>query len=91
MKQFCRKHATWVGCAVAAITFVALHVIVPAFVAGTVAHSAHAKTEPVEQFLLQYDGVQVILLDIGSGFSSKQCVVAIAEGRMAKTVDIECF
>lgn len=43
MKQFCGKHRNLMGCLVAGITFIALHLVVPALVAGTVAHQATAE------------------------------------------------
>lgn len=46
LKRACKKHASWIGCAVAVITFVALHVAVPALVATGVAGHAHAGSTP---------------------------------------------
>jgi hypothetical protein len=86
-KRVCKKHATWIGCAAAAVTFMALHVAVPALVATGVASHAHAKPESVRpDVVLQVDDVVVYRI-VTAG---RICLVAVAEGRMADTVDVEC-
>ena len=87
LKRVCKKHATWIGCAAAVVTFVLLHVAVPAGVATWVAHPAHAKPEPQHlDVVLSVEDVVVYRVFIGSA----TCLVAVAEGRMADTVDVEC-
>jgi hypothetical protein len=93
LKRVCKKHATWIGCAVAVVTFLALHVAVPALVATGVAGHAHAKSEQVRPHVLLGVGsvtVYQLNLNIPGEDHKSVCVVAVAEGRMAVTVDVEC-
>lgn len=93
LKRVCKKHATWIGCAAAVVTFVALHVAVPAGVATWIAHPAHGGS--IEQHLdvvLKTDDVIVYSIEVESTgwIGTRTCLVAVAPGRMADTVDVEC-
>ena len=61
MKKFCSKHRNLMGCLVAGVTFIALHLIVPALVAGTVAHQAHGASDEIHCLLA--DGVPALPAD----------------------------
>jgi hypothetical protein len=92
MKHFCKKHKTLLGCIVAGLLFIALHIGLPAVVAGGVAHHAHAgvaSREPLRtiQTLKLDNGIVVHRIRDGI----MVCFVAVASGKMAKTVDMECY
>jgi hypothetical protein len=100
MKKVCeheRLARRWgigfLGAITAVVVFIALHVAVPALVAGGIVHSAHAAAEPEVSVVFKHGKVTVYLIEAAapSGFGRKNCLVAIAEGKMATTVDMECM
>jgi hypothetical protein len=95
LKNACKKHASWIGCVVAVVTFVVLHVAVPALVATGVAGHAHADSDEVgPNVLFKVDDVTVYRIEVPNVSSSRApavCLITVADVPFETVkVDVEC-
>ena len=98
MRKFCKKHRTILGCTLAGLTFIALHVAIPALVAGTVVHvnKAHAvgsgppfDTGTLERLAdtAQFTVYKLTMPGVRDYHGNKTCVIV----RTNHQIELECL